>query len=245
MSRELFEQGEERGAKDMLVRSLGSLLHVDEGVGDWMKTFDKISLKAYWNPLEARIIDAYKTGLCFPAPKNIFRSLRLCQYSDVKVVIIGQDPYHGINQADGLAFSVPEGTKIPPSLRNIFEERKNDLDVDPRSSDLSDLAKQGVLLINSVLTVAHQEPGSHANWGWEMLTSDLIQAVNDKQSNVCFLLWGKYAKRFESIIDPSRHTVFISSHPSPLSAYRGFLGSKPFSMVNDILKDSGQRPIIW
>ena len=245
MSRELFEQGEERGGKDLSIRSLGGLLHVDEGVGDWMKTFDKISLKAYWTLLEARIIDAYKTELCFPAPKNIFRSLRLCQYSDVKVVIIGQDPYHGINQADGLAFSVPEGTKIPPSLRNIFKERKNDLDVDPRSSDLSDLAKQGVLLINSVLTVAHQEPGSHANWGWEMLTSDLIQAVNDKQSNVCFLLWGKYAKRFESIIDHSRHTVFISSHPSPLSAYRGFLGSKPFSMVNDALEDSGQRPIIW
>ena len=245
MSRELFEQGEERGVKDLSIRSLGGLLHVDEGVGDWMKTFDKISLKAYWTLLEARIIDAYKTGLCFPAPKNIFRSLRLCQYSDVKVVIIGQDPYHGINQADGLAFSVPEGTKIPPSLRNIFKERKNDLDVDPRSSDLSDLAKQGVLLINSVLTVAHQAPGSHANWGWEMLTSDLIQAINDKQSNVCFLLWGQYAKRFESIIDPSRHTVFISSHPSPLSAYRGFLGSKPFSMVNDALEDSGQRPIIW
>lgn len=245
MSRELFKPHHFEAPKEHSISSLGSLLHVDEGVGDWMKTFENISLKAYWPPLEARIIDAYKTGLCFPAPENIFKSLRLCQYSDVKVVIIGQDPYHGINQADGLAFSVPEGTKTPPSLRNIFEERKNDLDVDPRSSDLSDLAKQGVLLINSVLTVAHKDPGSHANWGWEKLTSDIIKAANDKQSNVCFLLWGQYAKRFEAIIDPSRHTIFISSHPSPLSAYRGFLGSKPFSRVNDALEDSGQTPIIW
>jgi len=245
MSKELFEPHHFEAPKGHLISSLGGLLSVNEGVGDWGKTFDKISLKPYWSPLEARIIDAYKTGLCFPAPENIFRSLRLCPYSDVKVVIIGQDPYHGINQADGLAFSVPEGTKIPPSLRNIFEERKNDLDVDSRSSDLSDLAKQGVLLINSVLTVAHKDPGSHANWGWEELTSDLIKAVNDKQSNVCFLLWGQYAKRFEAIIDPSRHSVFISSHPSPLSAYRGFLGSKPFSNVNDVLKDSDQTPIIW
>ena len=245
MSKELFESHHFTGRKSHIISSLDGLLNVNEGVGDWLKTFDKMSLKAYWRPLESRIIDAYKHGLCFPAPENIFRSLRLCQYAEVKVVIIGQDPYHGINQADGLAFSVPQGTKIPPSLRNIFEERKNDLRVDYRSSDLSDLAKQGVLLINSVLTVAHKAPGSHANWGWEKLTSDLIKAVNDKQSNVCFLLWGQYAKRFEAVIDSSRHTVLISSHPSPLSAYRGFLGSKPFSRVNDVLEDSGQKPIIW
>ena len=245
MSKERFEPHHFEPPKDHLISSLGDALCVGEGVGDWGITFDKMSLQAYWSPLEARIIEAYKAGLCFPAPDNIFRSLRLCQYSDVKVVIIGQDPYHGLHQADGLAFSVPEGTKIPPSLRNIFEERKNDLDVEARSSDLSDLAKQGVLLINSVLTVAHQEPGSHANMGWENLTSDLIKAVNDKQSKVCFLLWGQYAKRFEAIIDTTRHSVFISSHPSPLSAYRGFLGSKPFSRVNDALENSGQTPVIW
>lgn len=245
MSKELFEPHHFEASKKHLISSLDDALCVGEGVGDWGKTFDKMSLKAYWRPLEARIIEAYRTGLCLPAPDHIFRSLRLCQYSEVKVVIIGQDPYHGLHQADGLAFSVPEGTKIPPSLRNIFEERKNDLVVGSRSSDLSDLAKQGVLLINSVLTVAHKAPGSHANWGWENLTSDLIKAVNNKQSKVCFLLWGQYAKRFEAIIDTSRHTVFISSHPSPLSAYRGFLGSKPFSRVNDVLEASGQTPIIW
>jgi uracil-DNA glycosylase len=245
MSKELFESHCLEGVKSQLISTLSDLLDVNEGVGDWVKTFNKISTKAYWSTLEARIIDAYKKGLCFPSPENIFRSLRLCQFSEVKVVIIGQDPYHGINQADGLSFSVPEGIKTPPSLRNIFVERKNDLGVDSRSSDLSDLAKQGVLLLNSVLTVAHKEAGSHSNWGWEMLTSDLIKAVNDKQNNVCFLLWGQYAKNFESLIDTSRHTVFTSSHPSPLSAYRGFLGSKPFSRVNKVLEDSGQTSIIW
>lgn len=245
MSKEFFESLRPEGRKAPLMSSLGAVLDVNEGVGDWVETFNKISAKAYWCPLEARIIDAYKTGLCFPSPENIFRSLRLCQFSEVKVVIIGQDPYHGINQADGLSFSVPEGIKTPPSLRNIFEERKNDLGVGSRSSDLSDLAKQGVLLLNTVLTVAHKEAGSHSNWGWEMLTSDLIKEVNNKQSNVCFLLWGQYAKNLESIIDTSRHTVFTSSHPSPLSAYRGFLGSKPFSRVNKVLEDSGQSSIIW
>jgi uracil-DNA glycosylase len=245
MSKFLSESYQLHQDEKLLISSLHAVLAVENGVGDWMRIFHKISSKGYFQPLEARIVDAYQSGLCHPRPERIFRALRLCQYSNVKVVILGQDPYHGINQADGLAFSVPEGTKIPPSLRNILTERKSDLNVDSRSSDLSDLARQGVLLINSVLTVGHKAAGSHSNWGWELLTADLIKAVNEKQNSVCFLLWGGYAKSFKSLIDTSRHIVFTSPHPSPLSAYRGFFGSKPFSNVNEALEDLGQTPIIW
>ena len=245
MSKFLSESHQSPQDKTQLISSLHEVLTVEKGVGDWMIIFHKISTKGYFKPLEERIVEAYQSGLCHPRPERIFRALRLCQYSNVKVVILGQDPYHGINQADGLAFSVPEGMKTPPSLRNILTERKSDLNVDSRSSDLSDLARQGVLLINSVFTVGNKEAGSHSNWGWELLTADLIKAVNEKQNNVCFLLWGGYAKSFESLIDTSRHTVFTSPHPSPLSAYRGFFGSKPFSRVNEVLEGLGQTPIIW
>ena len=245
MSKVISEFHNSHQGKRLSISSLNDVLAVENGVGDWMRIFHKISSNDYFQPLEARIVDAYQSGLCHPRPELIFRALRLCQYSDVKVVILGQDPYHGFDQADGLAFSVPEGTKVPPSLRNILKERKNDLNSDSRSSDLSDLARQGVLLINSVLTVGHKVAGSHSNWGWELLTADLLKAINEKQDSVCFLLWGGYAKSFKSLIDTSRHIVFTSPHPSPLSAYRGFFGSKPFSKVNEALEDLGQTPIIW
>jgi uracil-DNA glycosylase len=245
MSKVISESHNSTQDKRLSISSLNDVLAVENGVGDWMRIFHKISSNDYFQPLEARIVDAYQSGLCHPRPEFIFRALRLCQYSDVKVVILGQDPYHGFDQADGLAFSVPEGTKVPPSLRNILKERKNDLNSDSRSSDLSDLARQGVLLINSVLTVGHKVAGSHSNWGWELLTADLLKAINEKQDSVCFLLWGGYAKSFKSLIDTSRHIVFTSPHPSPLSAYRGFFGSKPFSKVNEALEDLGKTPIIW
>lgn len=235
----------------MKINSLYTLLNAQGGIGDWMQIFNKLFLdsgapkSAVWNDLEKKVVNAYLTGACFPAPKNIFRALRLCELGKVKVVIIGQDPYHREGQADGLAFSVPVGVKIPPSLRNILKERGDDLKLPPRNSDLSDLASDGVLLLNSVLTVSAGRPFSHKNWGWEEVTLELIRAVNLSKKNVCFVLWGAYAQKFKSEINEMKHDVHVSPHPSPLSSYRGFFGSKPFSKVNKSLDLFSLMPVKW
>lgn len=182
----------------------------------------------------------------FPAEENIFRALSLTNLDQVKVVILGQDPYHGEDQAHGLSFSVPAGTKLPPSLRNIYKEMASDLGVKPPvSGDLSSWAQQGVLLLNAVLTVESGLAGSHAGKGWEEVTDALIRTVSDHRRGVVFILWGNYALKKRALIDESKHFVISSAHPSPLSASRGFFGSRPFSQTNDYLKSTGQRPIDW
>lgn len=182
----------------------------------------------------------------YPTPENYFRALQLTPLNQVKVVILGQDPYHGPHQAHGLCFSVPDGVRFPPSLQNIFKEMKEDLKIDmPQSGDLSAWAKQGVLLLNSVLTVEAEKAASHQKQGWEEFADKIIRIVNEECSNVVFILWGSYAQKKAAFVDPSRHYVLQNAHPSPLSSYRGFFGSKPFSKTNDWLKSKKLKPIEW
>ena len=186
---------------------------------------------------------AHKT--IFPALPQVFEALNLCELNKVKVVIIGQDPYHQAGQANGLAFSVPSGFKLPPSLKNIFKELNSDLDINPQNGDLSAWAKQGVLLLNTVLTVEQASPNSHQNKGWELFTDQIICLLNEQEQPLVFILWGKPAQSKIKFIDTSKHFCIESPHPSPLAAYRGFFGSKPFSKTNNYLKSLGKTPIVW
>lgn len=181
----------------------------------------------------------------YPSYENIFRALNLTQFKDVKVVIIGQDPYHGENEANGLAFSINKEVKITPSLRNIFKELKNDLNIDRTNKDLSSWAKQGVLLLNSILTVEKDTPLSHSNIGWQEITNYIIKYISSNKNNVVFILWGNFAKQYKEIIDNSKHLIIESAHPSPFSANRGFFNSKPFSRTNNYLKKNNQSVIDW
>lgn len=181
----------------------------------------------------------------YPSYENIFRALNLTQFKDVKVVIIGQDPYHGENEANGLAFSISKEVKITPSLRNIFKELKNDLNIDRTNTDLSSWAKQGVLLLNSILTVEKDTPLSHSNIGWQEITNYIIKYISSNKNNVVFILWGNFAKQYKEIIDNSKHLIIESAHPSPFSANRGFFNSKPFSRTNNYLKKNNQSVIDW
>ncbi|HPX71895.1 MAG TPA: uracil-DNA glycosylase [Acholeplasmataceae bacterium] len=181
----------------------------------------------------------------YPKHEDVFNALVLTPYEEVKVVIIGQDPYHGENQAHGLAFSVLEGNPMPPSLRNIFIELHGDLGIRRRNTDLSDWAKEGVLLLNTILTVRKSEPLSHQNYGWQKFTTKIIEAVNQKDSPVVFILWGNNAIEFKKYLNNPKHLVLTSSHPSPLSARYSFFGSRPFSKTNKFLIQNGVKPINW
>ena len=181
----------------------------------------------------------------YPPNSDTFRAFQLCDFHKVKVIILGQDPYHGPNQAHGLSFSVRVGTKAPPSLVNIFKELENDLGWARRQTDLSDWAEQGVLLLNSVLTVTAHNAGSHRNQGWETFTDQAISALAHRRQNLVFILWGGYARAKKKLIDSSRHCIIESAHPSPLSAHSGFFGSKPFSRCNNYLHACNQQPINW
>jgi uracil-DNA glycosylase len=182
----------------------------------------------------------------FPPEEKVFAALSASSFENTKVVILGQDPYHGAQQADGLAFSVSRDTAIPPSLRNIFKELHSDIGLAiPAHGDLSAWAHQGVLLLNTTLTVREGEPGSHYGRGWETLTDAMIKALNEKADPVVFLLWGAHARKKKALVTQPHHVVIEGVHPSPLSAYRGFFGSKPFSAVNAALKQSGHSPINW
>jgi len=182
----------------------------------------------------------------FPDKKNIFKALELTPLENVKVVILGQDPYHGEGQANGLAFSVNKDIKIPPSLKNIYKELNTDLNIEiPTHGDLTHWAKQGVLLLNSVLTVEPGRPGSHANIGWERYTDQIIKQISTEKEHIVFILWGKYAESKKYLIDESKHLTIISTHPSPFSARKGFFGSKPFSRANAFLIEKGMDPIDW
>ena len=211
----------------------------------WDNVFAKFSKSTRFESLESLLKEEYSSNHCFPEPKNIFRALQLTPLCQTRVVILGQDPYHGIGQADGLAFSVPHGCKSPPSLKNIFKEMSDDLGVKTRSTDLSGLANQGVLLLNTCLSVRISEAGSHKGKGWELLIDLIFEELNKREKGICFVLWGKDAQSFESKVDLTKNKVFKSVHPSPLSAYRGFFGSKPFTNVNNALIELGHNEINW
>ena len=202
--------------------------------------------KPYFEMLTQFVRAEYANGLCFPPGKLIFNAFDQCPFDNVKVVLIGQDPYHEPGQAQGLCFSVGDGVKFPPSLRNIFTEIQSDLGVAvPDSGDLTRWAKQGVLLLNATLTVRAHAAGSHQNKGWETFTDAVIRAVSEGRDNVVFMLWGSYAQSKAKLIDSTRHCVLKSAHPSPLSAYRGFFGNHHFSICNQYLQQHGQEAINW
>ncbi|HNV30992.1 MAG TPA: uracil-DNA glycosylase [Cyclobacteriaceae bacterium] len=202
--------------------------------------------KPYFIELIDFVKTEYRTQTVFPPGKEIFRAFDCADFDKVKVVIIGQDPYHGPGQANGLCFSVRDGVPMPPSLKNIFKEIQSDLGKPfPKSGDLERWANQGVLLLNATLTVRASSPGSHQKKGWEEFTDAVIKEISDKKSNVVFLLWGAYAQKKGEIIDRSRHLVLMSAHPSPFSADRGFFGNKHFSKTNKYLKSKGLKEIDW
>lgn len=201
--------------------------------------------KEYFKNLGIFIKNEYKNKTIFPPYENIFDALRFTDYDDVKVVILGQDPYHGDCEAHGLSFSVKEGVRMPPSLLNIFKELYSDLGIKRTKSDLTDWAKEGVLLLNSIMTVVKDTPLSHKNKGWEIFTDTVISKLNDREEPVIFLLWGSFARSKKELITNKRHKIIESVHPSPLSASRGFFGSKPFSKINSYLKEVGKDEIKW
>jgi len=202
--------------------------------------------KPYFEELTHFVKNEYTNGRVYPPAKLIFNAFDLCPFDNVKVVIIGQDPYHGPGQAHGLCFSVPEGIDFPPSLVNIFKEINDDLHVEiPQSGNLERWAKQGVLLLNATLTVKAHQAGSHQNKGWEQFTDAAIRVLNEEKEHLVFLLWGSYAQRKGEFIDRKRHLVLQSPHPSPLSAYRGFFGNGHFSKANSYLAENGLEPINW
>ena len=202
--------------------------------------------KPYFIDLIDFVKNEYKSQTVYPPGKEIFRAFDFCPFEGIKVVIIGQDPYHGPGQANGLCFSVRDGVRMPPSLVNIFKEVKRDLGKEiPSSGNLERWASQGVLLLNATLTVRASSPGSHQNKGWEAFTDEVIRKVSDEKSGIVFLLWGAYAQKKGEIINRTKHCVLMSAHPSPFSADRGFFGNKHFSKANEYLKSKGLEEIDW
>ncbi|PLR67797.1 uracil-DNA glycosylase [Bacillus sp. UMB0893] len=217
------------------------LLH--DGWWKWLKPeFEK----TYYQRLRDFLETEYETQTIYPAANDLFNALQFTSYEDVKVVILGQDPYHGPNQAHGLSFSVQVGIKQPPSLRNIFLELQQDLGYDPPNhGSLEKWAKQGVLLLNTVLTVRNGQAASHKGQGWEKFTDRVIELLSEREKPVVFILWGKHAGEKKALINTAKHIVIESPHPSPFSARKGFFGSKPFSKANRALKEMGQDEIDW
>ena len=212
----------------------------------WNEILAEEMQKDYYQELQAFVQKRRAEVRVFPEEKNVFNALELTPFESVKVVILGQDPYHGFGQAHGLSFSVQKGIPLPPSLKNIYKELQEDIGGElPTEGDLSHWAKQGVLLLNTVLTVEEGNANSHKGKGWERLTNRLIESLNELKHPVIFILWGKPAQDKEKLITNPNHVLLKAPHPSPLSAYRGFFGSKPFSKVNDILIQQGQTPICW
>ena len=201
--------------------------------------------KDYFKNLGIFVKNEYKTKQVFPPYQNIFDALRFTDYDEVKVVILGQDPYHGLGEAHGLSFSVKEGVSMPPSLQNIFKELYSDLGIKRNKSDLTDWAKEGVLLLNSIMTVVKDSPLSHKDKGWEIFTDTIISKLNDREEPVIFVLWGSFARSKKTLITNSRHKIIEAVHPSPLSAHRGFFGSKPFSKINTYLREMNKEEIKW
>jgi uracil-DNA glycosylase len=213
----------------------------------WKPYLQKEFDKPYFKDLAAFVKQEYKKHKCFPPGKQIFNAFEHCHFNDVKVVIIGQDPYHGIGQAHGLCFSVADGVIHPPSLKNIFKEIEQDLNIPyPQSGNLERWANQGVLLLNATLTVRAHQAGSHQKKGWEKFTDSVISCISKHKNNVVFLLWGGYAKTKATIINKEAHSILTSGHPSPLSANRGFwFGNKHFSKTNSLLEQAGLKSVEW
>lgn len=212
----------------------------------WKKRLAMEFEKPYFAQLIEFVRHEYQTTVCYPPGKLIFNAFNLCSFDKVKVVIIGQDPYHGPGQAHGLCFSVNDGVPFPPSLQNIFKEIQNDTGAPvPSTGNLTRWAEQGVLLLNATLTVRAHQAGSHQRRGWEEFTDAAIKVLSDQREHLVFILWGAYAQKKGAVIDRSKHLVLSSAHPSPLSAYHGFFGNRHFSLANAYLEQNGQTPINW
>ncbi len=213
---------------------------------DWKAILQSEFDKPYFEELIAFVKGEYASTTIFPKGRNIFRAFDKCPFDNLKVVIIGQDPYHGENQANGLCFSVNEGVPFPPSLQNIFKEVCSDTGAAmPTSGELDRWAEQGVLLLNAVLTVRAHAPASHAGRGWEQFTDAVVRAIAQRKSGVVYMLWGSYAQKKGAIADPSQNLILKSVHPSPLSSYRGFFGCRHFSKANAYLRSIGKTEIVW
>jgi uracil-DNA glycosylase len=213
---------------------------------DWNPILRTEFAKPYWAELQQFVLEERQRSTVYPPHEEVFAALHLTPYTDVKAVILGQDPYHGPNQAHGLCFSVREGIPQPPSLHNIFKELEQDLGFPPPDHGcLEHWARQGVLLLNATLTVRRSQAASHQRKGWETFTDEVLRAVNEKQERVVFILWGASARKKKALIDTSRHVIIESAHPSPLSASNGFFGSRPFSRTNEALVAAGREPIDW
>jgi uracil-DNA glycosylase len=213
---------------------------------DWDEILKIVFASEWFKKFYHIVEEEYQNNTIFPPKDYIFNALKLTPYKDVKVVIVGQDPYHGVGEAHGLSFSVQKGIKVPPSLQNIYKELESDLGITPpNNGDLTAWAKQGVLLLNAVLTVEKDKPASHRKLGWERLTDYIIKTLNNKNEPVVFILWGNFAKEKASLITNPKHLVLTSPHPSPFSARYGFFGSKPFSKTNDFLIQNNIKPINW
>ncbi|MCM3618050.1 uracil-DNA glycosylase [Sutcliffiella horikoshii] len=214
--------------------------------GEWRAVLQEEASKEYYKRLMEFLDHEYASAIVYPEKKAVFSALEATGFDDVKVVIIGQDPYHGKEQAHGMSFSVQKGMKVPPSLKNIYKELQEDLGIEPvQHGFLMEWAQQGVLLLNTVLTVREGQANSHKGKGWEHFTDKIIQTLNGREKPVIFILWGNHAEQKENMITNTQHAIIKSPHPSPFSAHKGFFGSRPFSRVNDILKENGEGTIDW
>ena len=213
---------------------------------DWRNILQEEFDKTYFEQLTQFVRAEYSSSVIYPAGRNIFRAFDKCSFDNLKVVIIGQDPYHGEGQANGLCFSVNDGVPFPPSLQNIFKEIQSDMGIAiPQSGNLDRWAEQGVLLLNSVLTVRAHEAASHAGRGWEQFTDAVVRIISERKEGIVYMLWGSYAQRKGQVVDSKKNFILKSVHPSPLSVYRGFFGCKHFSQANAYLQSIGKTPIIW
>lgn len=213
---------------------------------DWNPVLRGEFAKPYWQRLQQFVAEQRARYTVFPPEDQVFAALHLTPFADTRVVILGQDPYHGPRQAHGLCFSVQRGVPIPPSLANIYTELQSDLGIAPPAhGNLEAWARQGVLLLNTTLTVRAGQAASHVGKGWELFTDEVLRTVNEKPERVVFILWGSNARKKKSLVDTSRHVVIESAHPSPLSAHNGFFGSRPFSRANTALEDAGRHPVDW
>lgn len=213
---------------------------------DWKQILGDEFQKSYFDQLVSFVKAEYASGTVYPSGSNIFRAFDKCPFDKLKVVIIGQDPYHGPGQANGLCFSVGRGVQFPPSLQNIFKEVQSDIGTPiPESGELDRWAEQGVLLLNAVLTVRAHQAASHAGRGWEQFTDAVVRAIAERKQQIVYMLWGSYAQKKGAIADPQRNLILKAVHPSPLSAYRGFFGCKHFSEANRYLESVGKSPIVW
>ena len=213
---------------------------------DWRNILQEEFDKTYFEQLTQFVRAEYSSSVIYPAGRYIFRAFDKCSFDNLKVVIIGQDPYHGEGQANGLCFSVNDGVPFPPSLQNIFKEIQSDMGIAiPQSGNLDRWAEQGVLLLNSVLTVRAHEAASHAGRGWEQFTDAVVRIISERKEGIVYMLWGSYAQRKGQVVDSKKNFILKSVHPSPLSVYRGFFGCKHFSQANAYLQSIGKTPIIW